>query len=632
MPAGKRGFLRAQGNRLVFEDGTVARFWGTNLTAYSLFQTSKDNVKKQAHRLSELGFNLVRFHHQDSEWVDPNIFGDRNNPNTQTLDPAMLGELDWWIKCLKDEGIYIWLDLHVGRRVTAADGIDGFEEISQGKPTASLSGYSYVNDSIRAAMKRFNEAYLDHQNQFTGLRYKDDPAIAALLITNENDLTHHFGNALLPDKRVPKHTAIYLREARSFAAKYTLPAEKVWRAWEDGPSKLFLNDLERRFDIDMIAHLRTLGVKSPVVTTSSWGLDPLSSLPALTVGDIIDVHSYGGVGELEKNPLVDANLVHWIAAAQVVGKPLTVTEWGLDSNGSLAPDRQDMPLYIASSASMQGWSAVMFYAYAQEPLNDAGGKPSVYQAYNDPAMMASLPAAALLYRQGHVKEANTTYVFEPSKEMLFDQPISAATSIALRTASERGKLVIAMPQVSELPWLARSVVPSGATIIDDPQRSQIPASASEIISDTGELRRNWDHGTFTINTPRTQAAMGSIGGKTIALADVELVIATRNSVVAVQSMDGNPIRRSRKIMISLGARSVPAAANSLPYYSEPVEGRILVSAPAGLSLRDRDAGTRKLMGAAASYRNGRYSLTLDRSLRRSWLLLDEPPSVRREMR
>jgi hypothetical protein len=625
IPAGKRGLLKARGDRLVFEDDTVARFWGTNLTAYSLFGTSKDDVKRQAHRLSALGFNLVRLHHHDSEWVNPNIFGDQKTPNTQTLDLAMLEKLDWWIKCLKDEGIYIWLDLHVGRRVKAADGIEGFEEISQGKPTASLFGYNYVNESIREAMKRFNERYLHHQNRFTGLRYTDDPAIVTLLITNENDLTHHFGNALLPDKGVPKHTAIYMREAESFAGKHALPKDKVWRSWEDGPSKLFLNDLEQRFDVDMIAHLRTLGVKSPIVTTSTWGLNPLSSLPALTVGNIIDVHSYGGTGELEKNPLFGANLVHWIAAAQVVGKPLTVTEWGIDSHGSLASDRQDIPLYMASSASMQGWDGVMFFAYSQEPLTDGSGTPSVYQAYNDPALIASLPAAALLYRQGHVQEANTQYVFEPSKEMLFDQPISAANSVALRTASERGKLVIAMPRVPELPWLEKSVVPSGAKIIHDPQQSQIPMSASEIVSDSGELRHNWDQGTFTINTPRTQAAMGWIGGKTIALPEVDIAVTTRNSVVAVQSMDGNPIGQSRKIMISLGARSVPRADNSLPFYSEPVEGRILISAPAGLNLRAWDARSGKLLRVNASYRDGRYILTLDRSLRSSWLLLDARP-------
>jgi hypothetical protein len=621
-PAGKRGFVKARGDRLVFDDGTPARFWGTNLTAYSLFATPKDDVQRQAHRLSELGFNLVRIHHHDSEWVDPNIFGDRQVLNTRILDPAMLDRLDWWIKCLKDAGVYVWLDLHVGRRVKAADGIDGFEQISRGKPTASLDGYNYVNDSIREAMKRFNEEYLNHQNRFTGLRYKDDPAVVALLITNENDLTQHYGNALLPDKGVPKFSAIYMREAESFAGKYGLPKDRVWRAWEDGPSKLFLNDLEHRFDADMIAQLRTLGVKSPIVTTSSWGLNPLSSLPALTTGDLIDVHSYGGVGELEKNPILGANLVHWIAAAQVVGKPLTVTEWGVDDHGSLAADRQDIPLYMASSASLQGWSGVMFFAYSQESLVPDHGTPSIYQAYDDPALMASLPAAALLYRQGHVREAGTTYVFEPGKNMLFDHPLSAANSVALRTAAERGKLMIALPKVPELPWLEQSVVPPGAKIIHDPGQSLIPAAASQIASDSGELTRNWDQGTFTINTPRTQAAMGWIGGKTISLAQIEVAMTTRNAVVAVQSLDGNPIGQSRRIMISVGARSVPRTDNSLPFYSEPVEGRILVRAPAGLRFRARNARTGKLRRLPATYEDGRYVLALDRTLESSWLSLD----------
>src|SRR5262249_35841938 len=56
-PAGKRGFLKAVQDTLVFEDGTTARFWGTNLTAYSLFGTTRrEDVKQQARRLSELGF------------------------------------------------------------------------------------------------------------------------------------------------------------------------------------------------------------------------------------------------------------------------------------------------------------------------------------------------------------------------------------------------------------------------------------------------------------------------------------------------------------------------------------------------------------------------------------------------
>ena len=136
----------------------------------------------------------------------------------------MLERLDWWIKCLKDEGIYVWLDLHVQRHFKPGDGIEDFEEIAKGKPTADLKGFNYVNASIQAAMQRFTEDYVNHLNPFTGLRYKDDPAIIALLLTNENDVTHHFGNALLPDKKVPLHNAIYMARGGSVRGQ-ARPAE-----------------------------------------------------------------------------------------------------------------------------------------------------------------------------------------------------------------------------------------------------------------------------------------------------------------------------------------------------------------------------------------------------------------------
>lgn len=631
-PAGKRGFLKVVKDKLVFEDGTPVRFWGTNLTAHALFGTTRENVKQQARRLSELGFNLVRLHHHDSPWVNPNIFGDQRSPDTQNLRSDMLEKLDWWIKCLKDEGIYVWLDLHVGRNFKPGDLIDGFDEISKGKPLAELRGYNYVNPSIQEAMKRFNEAYVNHLNVHTGTRYKDEPAIVAMLITNENDVTHHFGNALLPDQNVPKHNALYMAQAEAFAAKHGLPKDKVWRSWEQGPSKLFLNDLEHRFNAEMIQHLRTLGVKVPIVTTSTWGFNPLSSLPALTAGNIIDAHSYGGVGELEKNPLYGPNLVHWIAAAQVAGKPLTLSEWNVERFP--VPDRHVVPIYVAASARLQGWDALIQYAYAQIPLHGPGD-PSNWHAFNDPTLVATLPAAALLYRRGDVQESSTIYAFAPSKEQLFNQPISPENAIALRTAAEKGKLVIALPQTGELPWLEKSAVPIGAEIITDPKQSLINSDAAEAGSDTGELRRDWEQGTYTINTARTQAAMGWIGGKKISLADVAIAVTTRSATVAVQSLDENPISKSRAILISLGARSVPKSANQLPFYSEPVEGQVIIRAPAGLKLytqnRTADEGSpykytknksaEKRQEISAPYNGGRYVISLDRRLGTYWLAL-----------
>ncbi len=614
-PAGRHGFVKAAGESLVFEDGARARFWGTNITAAAVTGTSMDNVKRQAKRLSALGFNLVRVTHHDSHWVNPNIFG-KDATDTQTLDPAYLKKLDWWIKCLKEEGVYVWLDLHVQRGLTAGDQIHGFDEIQKGRKTADLNGYNYVNPSIQKAMKRFNEAYLNHVNSYTDVAYKNEPAIMGLLITNENDVTHHFGNSLLPDKNVPIHSRWYMNQAEAFAAKTGLPSGKVWRSWEPGPSKLFLNDLERNFNVDMISHLRGFGVKMPIATTSIWGDDTLSSLPALTAGDIIDVHAYGGALELEKDPLMAANMANWLSVAQVAGKPMSVTEWNVFPFP--IPDRHSNPVYIASIARLQGWDAVMQYAYGQIPLNDAG-TPSNWHAFNDPALVATLPAAALIYRQGHVKEAVTTYVLSLSREQLFYQAHSPDTSIAVRTASEKGKLVIAMPKVKDLPWLKSGPIPSDAKVIHDLNQSMLDRSATEVLSDTGEIRRNWVKGVYAIDTPRTQAAMGWVGNETIALSDVKFDIKTRNATVAVQSLDGAPIRRSKSLMISLGARSIPSGYR-LPFRSEPVLGQLTIRAPKGLRLYKRISSLQE-KEILAKYNEGRYLVELDSSLFTSWLFM-----------
>lgn len=619
IPAGRHGFLRVAGDKLVFADGTPARFWGTNLVAYALYATAKDNVRPQARRLSQLGFNLVRIHHHDSPWVSPNIFGDPNAPDTRNLSAASFDRLDWWIKCLKDEGIHVWLDLHVQRQLKAGDRIDGFDEIVvKGRNYADPKGFSYVNASIRQAMKDFAQAYVSHRNPYTGLRYADDPAIVAMLVTNENDVTTHFGNSLLPDKNVPWHNAAYMARAASFAAAWGLPPAATWQSWTYGAAKLFLNDLEYRFNAEMIAQLRALGVKVPIATTSFWGNDPLVSLPALSSGNLIDVHAYGVVDDIGKNPLFSANHMHWIAAGQVAGKPVTVSEWNLEPFP--VHDRHTQPLYLASAASLQGWDALMQYAYTQAALNSAG-VPSNWHAYNDPALIATLPAAALLYRQGHVREATTTYVFAPTPVQLFNQPISPANSVALRTAAERGKLLVALPATRELPWLGKSPIPSGARIITDPKQAQLAINAVESVSDTGELRRNWEKGVFTVNTPRTQAAMGWIGGKDILLADVAISAATNNATVAVQSVDGKPIATSRQLMISFAARSLPAAPDRLPFYSEPVKGQVSIRAPSGLRLFRYSRLTGGEEALPVVYSGGRYSLALEESLQTYWLFL-----------
>ena len=603
-PAGRHGFVRAVGSELQFADGTPVRFWGANLQAFALFSTSDENIRKQALRIAQLGFNLVRVHHHDSKWVTPNIF---RNPgdNTRTLSAESLRKLDLWFTCLKDQGVYLWLDLHVGRSFTKNDGIDDFADLARGKDSSEVKGFNYFNGSIQAQMQAFNAAYLNHVNEYTGIAYKDDPALFGLLLTNENDLSHHFCNALLENKGVPRHHKLLASEAKRFAGAHNLSYDKTMRTWETGEAKLFLNDVEHRFNRNMIEHLRKLGVKSLIATTSSWAGMGLSGLPSLTDGGIIDAHAYGSPDELTRNPRYSAGFLSWIGAAQVSGKPLSVTEWNLEPFP--AADRFTTPLFTASIASLQGWDALMLYGYAQRPLNGAVAG-SNYSSFNDPALMGVMPAAALLYRQGHVAPARNSFELAPDRSTLFNTRQDPTTSKSIRTLLETSRFTVGMPEVPELPWL-KNEPDRKSTVIHDLNRDFIPAGSSSVTSDTGELRRDWEKGIQTVDSARSQVASGAIGGETIKLHNASFAIRTKRAVVALQSLDGKPIGKSGRIFLTLMARSLPDKRNKALFLCEPVTGRVSFAAPKGMQMYPVTGSGALGKPIPAGYSKGRYSVT-----------------------
>lgn len=577
VPAGVRGPVRAEGDALVFADGTPARFWGANLQAYALFRTPREEVPAQARRLAMLGFNLARIHHHDSaRWVQPSAIAP--GADSRRLDEAALDALDWWIANLEREGIHIWLDLHVGRPFRQGDGIPGFAELL--KEGGEAKGFGLINPRVGELMREFNEKYLGHVNPYTRRAYKDDPAVVGLLITNENDLTHHFGNLFLPDKGNPHHQSLFQELAGAFCADAGLPVDRALRTWEPGPAKAVLNELEHRFHRGMIRHLREqVGTKAPIATTNTWGNMPLYGLPALTAGDVIDAHSYGKAEFLSADPGREANFAHWLAAAQVEGKPLTITEWNAEYP---AADRFISAIYVAALAGFQGWDAPMIYGYSQDPFPAAGEERRAwpFSTYNDPAQMALMPVAALLYRRGDIAPARKTYRVALTPAQLFGEEISPETAAALRTIPEQSRLVIGLPNTNELSWDRATTPVPGAVVVADPRRSYLPAGATSVASDTGQISRDWKAGTLKINTPRTQAVAGWLGGHPVATADVSVTLDTPKGVVAVASLDGRPIATSRKLLLTAIGRALPAAEDREPFSSEPIKGVVTIRSDA----------------------------------------------------
>ena len=521
---------------------------------------------------------FVRIHHHDSEWVNPNIFGE-NAPATLAISPASLRKLDWWIKSLKEEGIYIWLDLDVGRSYTSADGIMAFEEIAKGRKSVRPAGFAYLNESIQERMKSFATEYLSHVNEYTGLSYKNDPAIAFVLITNENELTTHFGSEFLPERNVPYHSQLFFEKAKSFADRNGLDPELTWRSWLHGPAKLFLNDLEHQFNKEIIGHLRSIGVKSLLATTNFWGEMSMAGLPSLTDGDIVDAHSYADPEFLELDPRFQPNLAHWIGAAAVSGKPVTVSEWNVSPFPAYS--RSSLPLYIASVANLQGWSAVLQYAYSQSSLDDTRA-PDNWEMNNDAALLATMPLAAMVYRRSYVRQSEAPVTFRPGARELFDETLSPKTSAAIRTTVEQNRMTVELPDVKELPW-SRPVRKESPNAVEDVRSSRL-VDDKVICADTREFCRSWGDGLFWIDTRRIQVAAGWLGSKTVNLSKVRVELSTPYATVAVMSVDDMELSKSRHVLVALGAQTVSTPAGGTKTLSEPVTGDLTIQADEGLRL------------------------------------------------
>ena len=520
------------------------------------------------------------------------------------MSSEALRKLDLWITCLKEQGVYLWLDLHVGRTFTRNDQLDNFSDLAKGKEFSEAKGFNYFNASIQRQMQAFNTAYLSHVNAYTGIAYKDDPAVIGLLLTNENDLSQHFGNALTGNKGVPLHNKLFAADAKRFSKEHNLSFDKTTRTWEMGEPRIYLNDVEHRFNRSMIDHLYKMGAKSLIATTSSWGGMGLSGLPSLTDGSVIDAHSYGTAEEMTRNPRYYPGYLAWVGAAQVSGKPLTVSEWNIEPFP--AADRFTAPLLTAGIACLQGWDALMLYGYSQTPLNGPAAG-SNYSTFNDPAIMGLMPAAALLYRQQHVAKAKKQYELALDRNSFFTVRHDPTTSKAVRTLLETSQFSIRMPETPELPWLKNSLPPDKKTIIiHDMDRDFIPAGQTYVTSDTAELKRDWEKGIQTVNTERSQIAAGSIGGETLRLNNATFEIKTRKAVVAIQSLDGKPIRKSGRVFITLMARSQPAPANKTTMLSEPVTGRVTFAAPMGLKVYPVTSVGTHGKPLEVTYAGGRY--------------------------
>ena len=554
-PAGNRGFLKAQGEKFVFEDGIEARFWGTNFNSAQNFP-SHAHSEKLAKRLAKTGVNMVRLHQLDGHWATPNIFNfsrGANKQNTLSFDPESMDRLDYLIYCLKKEGIYIYMDLLCYRLFRSGDGVEAFEQLrTAGRP------YSNYNRKMIELQKKFNSDLWNHVNPYTKLAYKDDPVIAMAAITNELSL---WKESITVEPYRSELETMYRKWASENKVKVN-QGKVDFDKHDDVNITKFYSKITTDYYREMIDHMRGLGVKIPITgTTATQPIYNAAHLTASMAGDFTDGHSYADgwylwdeKKQFNNDPITGSknNIIPLAAYYSTQGKPFFVSEW---DNAWPNEWRAESSLLLAAVGAMQGWGGytIHTYRYSLDENVDMIAKPitggalngvyirgGIFDTFNDPAKYGLFYHAALITRRRDVRPAEKTVNILP-------------IDLFAETADPLWNLLAEQHRV-------RTVIPGekpkSSITVKSNESYIISPDAMEVLSDTKELYRNLEKKIGWIDSPRTKVVYGFVGTEgAIQLTDVTVDVKTDFATVAISSLTDDPINSSSNMLLTAVGRA-----------------------------------------------------------------------------
>lgn len=406
-PAGKFGEVIAVGDHFAFRDKPekAVRFFGTNLCWSANNLLSHEEAEKLSVRLAALGYNSLRIHHYDDALV-------YNAKRKLIFDEKKLDCLDYLIYQLKLQGIYTTIDLFT-TRVPAQEDVPEVRIRDMHDFRAALP----LVPAVQQNFKEFARKLLTHRNAYTGIEWRNEPAIATICIVNENLLP-------APWKKHPQLPALYRKAFAEWCQKkgIAFPEE-----FDDSPYfSHFLLDLQQKMYANFKDFLRNeLGVRA-LLTDNNNGFF-ISQAAERSMLDYVDLHAYWEHAFFIENPWKlphyypqesvikkEAFVPRCSMPARIVGKPVIMTEFDY-----CFPNKQrgEGGLVIGAYAGFQNWSGLYRFAYShyyealfkQAPCD-------LFDTVRDPLNQFADRLAALMFRRFDVTPSRQTIPFLFTRE------------------------------------------------------------------------------------------------------------------------------------------------------------------------------------------------------------------------
>ena len=605
-PAGKHGFCQVKNDRFVFEDGTLAKFWGTNVATTNV-AVPRDQAEKWSQKWAKYGVNLVRFH----KFARPTEIGFggkgimRNDDGTK-IDPELAPRFDYFHSELWKRGIYVGWSAIYQYRLSPADKehLRAYQEFMDLKRTPGFAMHSayllacFCPD-VQDRMIEMTMNLLERKNTVTGKTYAESPGLAYIELHNEDDI--FFGRTYRLLEKMPTYKEWFderysgwlkgkygsqaaLKEAwgNELKADETLAAGNIdatyYGTYGGGrpmrrqlDNYLFLFHEQDSFYKRFVDAIRRAGYRG-AICGSCWQartwLGHLFNVYSDREVGFIDRHNYAGGGRVPMLSRPGSGLLS--AGMQQVGdRPFGLSEWAEGHQWA----GEQVPVIGVYGMGLQGWDLSAHFGSNSPTLGTGRG----FSVSDHPMHISQYPAMAMMLYRGDLEEGRDVAARRVSVPRLFSEgEVGFSENFSLLGGANIKEFSSVVPQES---------LAAGRVVLDfvngrvpEPVQSEVGEYLNEarrvVRSSTGQLV--WDYsgrGFFTVDTPGDQAVIGFCGGREHRLGDVTIVPETGYANIYISSLDPEePIATANRLLVTCMARTLAEGTLIDNQSMSPIEG------------------------------------------------------------
>lgn len=607
-------------------------YLGTNICGLGAFP-QKEEAGQIAESLARFGFTVVRLHHMDNGY----IWGKHSERTLTEIDAEMLDRLDYFIAELEKNGIYVNLNLHVGRKLDRRDGFENDETIP-----GMAKGLDIFEPRMIELAEKYARDLLTHVNPYTRLAYTEDPGVAMIEINNENSTVASWFQ-LHFEPLGPPYSDLFKRYWNEWlSAKYqtTAAMKTAWGEAADplGPNMLelgavpvlsrlgagplpitpaifsdflaFLIELETRYWRRLEAFIKNdLKALAPVSGTQLL----FGSWYAQSELDYCDEHAYWDHPFFPATPpphsqwdstdwyvdttaLVNDKLggtLTRLAVNRILGRPLTVSEYDHPHPNFYVAEGLPM---LAAVGAFQNWTGIHQFCWSGD--YPQGCYTSFFPGLcADSAKQVHLPACWSLFVRGDVRRGPGKYIrklplsrageVEAASRLIYATTLDEFMNV-LREGSDLAMAVYSGIELTDSPELADAAPKDSIPVSrwDELPESFGSPEKGRVTNEFGELTWHFepeDAGYFTVDTPGTKLFTGFIRERSFPFKGMTLAPGKTRLDWATVSMtfvgDDSPIQAGQeaKPLLTPGRYLLAAtglATSTGAVYADLGEGRL----------------------------------------------------------